>query len=138
MPSFLLECTEIVYRIVVRRDWLEEDGTLKPEAFLLMRPADERTGLSVFRASFCTIEQCRTKVRSGYGVNSLHVGHVGQLGLEVWHREPDEEDHAGIFGLPRYYDRENLSLAELERAEHLAGKLASQARAQLRERWRAE
>lgn len=136
MPDFRLDCTEIVYRIIVRKDWLEEDGTLKAEAFLLMREADLQTGLSVRRALLCTPEDCKTKVGSGHGVDSLHVGHIGELGLDVWHFEPDDEDHAGITGLPPYYEKENWSLAEVEHAEALAGRLASQARPVLRARWR--
>lgn len=135
MPDFKLDCTEIVYRIVVRRDWLE-DGRLKTEAFLVMRPADHQRGLSVQRASHCSVAECKTKVRSGFGVDSLHTGHIGELGLEVWHHEPDEEDHGGIIGLPPYYDKDNLPLSEVARAENLAGRLAAQARPQLREKWR--
>ncbi|HWR37007.1 MAG TPA: hypothetical protein VN622_14185 [Clostridia bacterium] len=103
-----------------------------------MREADVRTGLSLMRAVLCTVEQCKTKVSSGHGVDSLHVGHIGDLGLEVWHFEPDEEEHAGIIGLPRYYEKDSWSLAEVERVEELAGRLASQARAVLRTRWRTE
>jgi hypothetical protein len=136
VPDFRLECTEIVYRIVVRANWLEDDGTLKAEAFLVMRPTDRAKGLSVQRASHCTVAQCKTKVRSGYGVDSLHVGHIGKLELEVWHYESEDEDHAGIVGLPPWLDKDTLPLAEIAKAEDLAGKLAAQARPQLREKWR--
>ncbi|MGA3098003.1 MAG: hypothetical protein ABSF25_16230 [Bryobacteraceae bacterium] len=138
MPDFRLECIEIVYRIVVKRSWLEDDGTLKPEAFLIMREADALKGLSVQRACLCTAEQCKSKVRSGFGVDSLQVGRIGRLDLEVWHHEPDDEDHAGIMGLPPYYRKADLTLSEIARAEDLAGRLAAQARPQLRRRWRAE
>ena len=137
MPDFRLDCTEIVYRIVVKRGWLGDDGALKAEAFLLTRPADHERGLSVHRACRCSAVECKTKVRGGYGVDSLHTGHIGELGLEVWHYEPDDEDHGGIIGLPPYYDKDNLPLSEVARAENLAGKLAAQARPQLREKWRA-
>lgn len=137
MPDFQLDCTEIVYRIVVRRHWLEDDGTLKAEAFLVTRPADLESGLSVRRASHCSVAQCKAKVRGGYGVDSLHTGHIGELGLEVWHYEPDEEDHAGIIGLPPHYDKDNLTTSEVAKAEYLAGRLAAQARPQLREKWHA-
>jgi hypothetical protein len=137
VSDFQLDCTEIVYRIVVKRGWLEEDGALKAEAFLVMRPDDHQRGLSVQRASHCSVTQCKTKMRGGYGVDSLHTGHIGELGLEVWHYEPDEEDRGGIIGLPPYYDKDNLTLSEVARAENLAGKLATQARRQLRETWRA-
>jgi hypothetical protein len=136
VPDFQLDCTEIVYRIAVKADWLV-DGVLKAEAFLVMRPVDHQKGLSVQRASYCSVPQCKAKVRGGYGVDSLHTGHIGELGLEVWHYEPDEEDHGGIMGLPPYYDKDNLPLSEVARAENLAGKLAAQARRQLREKWHA-
>jgi hypothetical protein len=136
VPDFQLECTEIVYRIIVQRKWLEDDGTLKAEAFLVMREVDAVKGLSVQRASLCSVEQCTTKVSSGFGVYSLHVGHVGELALEVWHHEVDDEDHAAIVGLPPYYNKDNLPLAEVAKAEDLAGRLAEQARAQYRVKWR--
>jgi hypothetical protein len=53
-----------------------------------------------------------------YGVVSLHVGRVRDLGLDV---VVDEAPHANITGLPRQTD-------DVLRAERLASQLAKQAR----------
>lgn len=135
MPDFRLDCPEIVYRIIVKPGWLDANKKVKPEAYLLLRPRDVPTGLSVRRACLCTVLNCRTKLNSGRGVDSLHVGHVMDLRLEVWQNDRDEEDHAGIIGLPPYFDKDNLSLEEIKRAEDLAGLLVEQSRAQSREAW---
>jgi hypothetical protein len=57
------------------------------------------------------------------------------VGLEVWQNDPREDDHAGIIGLPPYYEKDTWSLEEIKRAEDLAGLLVEQSRAQSRQAW---
>jgi hypothetical protein len=75
-------------------------------------------GLSVFIAEQCSPDQCRRRFHKCYGLATLHVGRVRDIGLEV---QPDSPDHASITGLPFPEDD------PLE-AERLAGLLAKQAR----------
>jgi hypothetical protein len=113
-----LPCEAIVYRALLRKQWIDEDtGRVKADAYFL-RPNEP--GLSVNLASVCSPEQCAAKFRKCYGVASLHVGRVRDLGLEV---EQDSPDHANITGLP--YRAEDPA-----RAERLAGLLAKRSRLQ--------
>lgn len=129
-------CSEIVLRIIAKKQWIDAKGRVLPEAYLLWRPGDAATGLSVRRACLCTVEECRTKLSNGYGVDSLHTGHVTDMGLEVWQNDPFDEDHAGIVGLPHWFDKDNLTMEEIKRAEDLASMLADHSRSKSREVWR--
>jgi hypothetical protein len=71
-------------------------------------------GLSVNIASVCSPEQCARLFRKCYGVASLQVEHVREIGLDV---EQDSINHANIIRLP--YRGDNLA-----EAERLAGLLA--------------
>ena len=136
MPNFRLMCGEIVLRIIDKKTWLDNDGRVLSEAYLLWRKADAETGLSVRRACLCTVGQCKTKLNNGRGVDSLHTGHVSEMGLEIWQNDPAEEDHAGIVGLPHWFDKDNLTMEEINRAEDLASMLAEHSRRRSREAWR--
>ena len=70
--------------------------------------------LSVNIASMCSPEKCAGLFRKCYGVASLEVGRVREIGLDV---EQDSRNHANIVGLPHRED-------ELAEAERLAGLLA--------------
>ncbi len=102
----------IVYRSLLRKQWINEDtGKVKADAYFLR--ANE-PGLSVNLASECSPQQCANLFRKCYGVASLEVSDVREIGLNV---KQDSKNHANIVGLP---DRED-NLAE---AERLAGLLA--------------
>ncbi|MDV2995643.1 MAG: hypothetical protein N4J56_005297 [Chroococcidiopsis sp. SAG 2025] len=106
----------IVYRAILRKQWIDEDtGRVKADAYFLR--ANEY-GLSVNLASVCSPEQCAGLFRKCYGVASLEVGRVREIGLDV---EQDSTNHANIIRLP--YREDNLA-----EAERLAGLLAKRSR----------
>ncbi len=112
----------VVYRALLRKQWIDEDtGRVKPQAFFLRKNRNEQ-GLSVNIASVCSPEQCATKFTNCYGVASLYVGRVRDLGLDV---VPDSPSHANIIGLPYRED-------EPDTAVRLALLLAKQSRIQWR------
>ena len=86
---------------------------MKADAYFLR--VNER-GLSVNLASVCSPKQCAELFRKCYGVASLEVGGVREVGLDV---EQDSVNHANILGLPYRED-------DLAEAERLAGLLAKQ------------
>jgi hypothetical protein len=103
-----------VYRAMLRKQWLNEDtGRVKADAYFLC--VNER-GLSVNLASVCSPRQCAELFRKCYGVASLEVGGVREVGLDV---EQDSVNHANIAGLPHRED-------DLAEAERLSGLLAKQ------------
>jgi hypothetical protein len=102
----------IVYRSLLRKQWIDEDtGRVKADAYFLRL---NEPGLSVNIASVCSPEECARCFRKCYGIASLEVGDVREIGLDV---EQDAVNHANIVGLP-YRDE------DLARAERLAGLLA--------------
>jgi hypothetical protein len=102
----------IVYRVLLRKQWIDEDtARVKADAYFLR---DGEPGLSVNIASACSPEQCADLFRKFYGVASLEVGRIRELGLDA---EQDSANHANITGLP--YRGDNL-----DEAERLAGLLA--------------
>ena len=104
----------IVYRSLLRKQWINEDtGRVKADAYFLR--VNER-GLSVNLASMCSPKQCASFFRKCYGVASLEVEGIRNVGLDV---EQDSVNHANIVGLP--YREDNLA-----EAERLAGLLAKQ------------
>jgi hypothetical protein len=102
----------VVYRALLRKQWIDEDtGRVKADAYFLRV---SEPGLSVNIASVCSPEQCARLFRKCYGVASLEVGRVREIGLDV---EQDSPNHANIVGLPHQED-------DLAEAERLAGLLA--------------
>ncbi|MEG3899458.1 MULTISPECIES: hypothetical protein [unclassified Microcoleus] len=101
----------IVYRALLRRQWIDEANLVVSSAYLLR--ANE-PGLSVTIASVCSPEQCAAKFNNCFGVASLQVGQIRELGLDA---VPDSASHALIVGLPQVKDDRN-------RAERLADLLA--------------
>jgi hypothetical protein len=102
----------IVYRSLLRKQWINEDtGRVKADAYFL-RPSEP--GLSVNLASVYSPEDCARLFRKCYGVVSLKVGDVREIGLDV---EQDTVNHANIMGLPHRDE-------DLAQAERLAGLLA--------------
>jgi len=101
-----------VYRVILRKKWInEETNWVKADAYFLRAT---EIGLSVYLASECSPEHCAGLFNKCYGVASLEVRFVREIGLDV---EQDSTDHANIVGLPY---REN----NLLQAERLAGLLA--------------
>jgi hypothetical protein len=104
----------IVYRALLRKQWINEDtGRVKAEAYFLR--VNER-GLSVNLANVCSPKQCAELFRKCYGIASLEVRGVREVGLDV---EQDSVKHANVVGLPYRED-------DLAEAERLAGLLARQ------------
>ncbi|WP_009630750.1 hypothetical protein [Synechocystis sp. PCC 7509] len=115
-PFEPLPADSIIYRAILRKQWIDEDtGRIKADAYFLR--ANE-LGLSVNLASAYSLEQCANLFRKCYGIASLEVGRVREIGLNV---EQDSPDHANITGLP--YQEDNLV-----EAERLAGLLAKRSR----------
>jgi len=113
----VLPCTSIVYLAILRRAWINQDtGRIQSGAFI-RRPSDV-DGLSISIAAACSPEQCMAQFRACFGLATLHVGRMRDLGLNVI---ADAPDHACITGLP-VQDHDPLH------AERLARLLASQAR----------
>lgn len=94
----------IVYRALLRRQWIDEETwTVKFQAYLLRQ---NEQGISVNIASNFSPEQCAARFRNCYGVASIQVGNIRQLGLDV---VPDSRSHAIIIGLP--FCEDNLIIA---------------------------
>ncbi len=107
-----LSADAIVYRSLLRKQWINEDtGRVTADAYFL-RPNEP--GLSVNLADACAPEECARFFRKCYGVASLEVEAVREVGLDV---VQDSVNHANILGLP---DRD----ADWAQAERLAGLLA--------------
>ena len=113
-----LPYSEIVYRALLRRQWINEDTRMvKADAYLL-REKEKNTGLSVNIARTCSAEQCAKGFHKCFGVASLQVGYIRDIGLDV---VPDSPTHANIIGLPYNED-------DRDGAEKFAGLLAKRSR----------
>ncbi|MCC3446805.1 MAG: hypothetical protein JGK04_04600 [Microcoleus sp. PH2017_39_LGB_O_B] len=106
----------IVYRALLRRQWIDETSDIVLLFAYLLRPNEP--GLSVTIASVCSPEQCAAKFNNCFGVASLQVGQIRELGLDA---VPDSASHAQIVGLPYVTD-------DRDRAERLADLLAERSR----------
>ncbi|MBD0263955.1 MAG: hypothetical protein ICV78_14865 [Tolypothrix sp. Co-bin9] len=113
-----LPCNAIVYRVLLKKRWINEDTQRVDAGAYFLREKEKDTGLSVNIAASCSPQQCTEKFDKCFGVASLHVGRIRELGLDV---VADKPDHAYIKGLP--YKEDNLA-----EAERLAGLLAKQSR----------
>jgi hypothetical protein len=103
-----------VYRALLRKQWINEDtGKVKADAYFLRV---NEPGLSVNLASVCSPAECAELFRKCYGIASLEVKGVREVGLDV---EQDSVNHANVIGLPYRED-------DLAEAERLAGLLAKQ------------
>jgi hypothetical protein len=103
-----------VYRALLRKQWINEDtGKVKADAYFLRV---NEPGLSVNLASVCSPTECAELFRKCYGIASLEVKGVREVGLDV---EQDSVNHANVIGLPYRED-------DLAEAERLAGLLAKQ------------
>lgn len=112
---------EIVYRALLRKQWIDPDThQVKADAFFL-RVGRDNDGLSVFRAKCRTPEECASRFNTCFGVAEIQVASVRTLGLDVVHGDEDQPEHALIVGLPTTED-------DRAKAERLASLLAKQAR----------
>jgi hypothetical protein len=108
----------IVYRALLRQNWIDEDtGRVKAQAYFLRKNRNEQ-GISVNIASACSPEQCAAKFTNCYGIASLDVGRIREIGLDV---VPDSASHGNIIGLS-YREDDPVT------AERLARLLAKQSR----------
>ncbi len=114
----LLQCNAIVYRALIKKDWINEDTLqVQPSAFFLRQDKAE-FGISVNIANACSPQDCASRFKKCGFVASLHVGSVRDIGLDILQ---DKFNHANIIGL--IYREDNLA-----EAERLAGLLAKQSR----------
>ncbi|BAZ66554.1 hypothetical protein NIES4106_13060 [Fischerella sp. NIES-4106] len=78
-----LPCSAIVYRALLKKRWLNQDiGRVEAGAYLL-REKEKNRGLSVNIAAICSPQKCAGKFDKCFGVASLHVGRIRELGLDV-------------------------------------------------------
>ena len=110
-PFDSLADSAIVYRALLGKHWIDEANLVLSFAYLLRI---NEAGLSVKIASVCSPEQCAAKFKNCYGVASLQVGQIRELGLDA---VPDSASHAQIVGLPHVKD-------DRDKAERLADLLA--------------
>lgn len=111
-----LPCPTIVYRAMARKNWIDKTAKrVLPAAYFRRPPPKDEDGLSV---DISSPQSCSSALRNCYGVASLHVGRVRDIGLDV---VVDDAPHAAITGLPRRED-------DPARAERLASLLSRQSR----------
>ncbi|MGI0085427.1 MAG: hypothetical protein ACREBQ_10130 [Nitrososphaerales archaeon] len=94
-----ISCNTILYRAVLRSSWFDPDDQtkVKPEAFFRrpprqkdnVRDPQDEDGLSLFRADKISPDDCIREFRRCFGVVSLHVGTLMDLGLTVIEDERD-------------------------------------------------
>ena len=113
-----LSCPTIIYRAILRKNWIDKHNNRVTSAPFFRRPSKDIDGLSVHIAGSCSLEEIYASFNQCFGVVSLHVGHIRDIGLDV---SQDSISHANIIGLP--YKEEDLVTAE-----RLAGLLARQSR----------
>ena len=90
-----------MYRAIRRSGWFDPDNPsrVKAEAFMRRRPKTrpdgtldpgDDDGLSVFDSFHVDPAACLQSGKSGYGVASLHVGTLRDLGLRVVRDDTDQ------------------------------------------------
>jgi hypothetical protein len=88
-----LQCQQIVLRALIRAPHIDRVKKRVLAAAFILR--DNEQELSVKYE--CTSEECAGQFNKCYGVASLHVGRVRDLGLDV---VPNQPRHANVVGLP--------------------------------------
>jgi hypothetical protein len=119
-----LPCDTIVYRALLRPEWINEDTKKVSDQAYYLRKLEQgiENGISVNIAKLCSPEMCARRFNKCIGVASLHVGKIREIDLDVI---VDQGDHALIIGLPF---KDNA----LKQAKRLAHLLAKQSRIILR------
>ena len=92
---------EVVHRAILKRRWLDENGNITAEAFLL-RPNDKQR-LSTCRRDLKPWIECKEHFNRIHGGVSLRAGSIHSLGLNlktIADPDLDRLEHASILGLP--------------------------------------
>jgi hypothetical protein len=97
-----LPCNTIVYRALTRSSWINKRTKGATSAAFIKRPHlpdkdPDRQGLSTFIAANCSLQQVYSMFSSCFGVVTLHVGRLRDIGLDICQDTPI---HANITGLP--------------------------------------
>jgi hypothetical protein len=117
----ILPCGTIIYRALLRQQWIDRRNSRVVTTAFLRRPqssSKDQDGLSVNISNNCSIQEVISHFNSCYGIASLHVGRIRDIGLDV---VQNTYQHANIVGLP--YQEDNLV-----EAERFAGLLAKRSR----------
>src|ERR1051325_6973829 len=116
-----LECSCIIFRVVLRARSVDRQAGKARSDLFIRRPSDTN-GLSVDIAAHCTPAECVARFNRTYGVWTLHVGRIRDIGLDVIRDGPA---HANIRGVPYEHEdqKEALRWADLlaEQARPHAG-----------------
>jgi hypothetical protein len=106
-----LLCPTILLRAVLKKGWLDSQGSITSSAFL--RDPKHPDGLSVNIAGLTNTGEWLSMFSKSFGVDSLHTGSVRAVGLEVGQTEQDLVEtppaHALITGLPLTDDNPQLA-----------------------------
>jgi hypothetical protein len=119
-----LVCQEIVLRAIRSRQWLDEEGRITATAFI-RDPNRDPDGLSVNLSSQTDISNWLSSTfNKSFGADTLHAGHIRDLGLEIGQSREDIDTaggHALIVGMPTQDE-------DAKRAEDLATELRNMSR----------
>jgi hypothetical protein len=125
-----ISCSTILCQAILRKTWFDPDdqAKIKADAFFRRRPEQreggrdprDEDGLSLFLADQVTPDDCISQFKRCFGVVSLHVGRLLDLGLRVIE---DAQDHKKVLitNLP-------FETAGTAEEEKLAGEVAHAAR----------
>lgn len=97
-----LICSQIVFRAVLKKGWLDDEGKITSTAFM-RDPKRDLDGLSVNIAAETDLNLWLDNFNATFGADSLHCGRVRDLGLEIGQTEDDlraDPAHALVVGLP--------------------------------------
>jgi hypothetical protein len=132
-------CNTIMYRTIRRKDWFDpdDDSRIKAEAFMRRRPKvkpngehdpGDDDGLSVYDSFHMDAQSCIQSELTCYGIATLHVGSIRDLGLNVV-RDPTDPRKLLITDMP-------LANPGDPEQEALLDKVAGTARIATRCKWR--
>jgi hypothetical protein len=119
-----LVCQEIVLRAIRNKGWIDQDGKLNASAFI-RDPLRDPDGLSVNLRSQTDLNHWLISTfNKSFGADTLHVGYVRKLELEVGQTQEDfdtQSGHALIVGIPTQDE-------DPKRAEDIATELVKMSR----------
>lgn len=132
-------CNTIIYRTVRRASWFDPDdpSRVNDAAFMRRRPvvqnevvvdAKDQDGLSCFDSFHIEATQCIEQERSCYGLITLHVGTLRDMGLEVI-RDPQDYRKVLVTNMP-FEEPEDPDM------ERLLDAVAGSARIHTRRKWK--
>lgn len=131
-------CSTIVYRQIRKKDWYDPDDDAKvmAEAFMRRKPwvrnngtedPGDNDGLSVYDSFHIHRQECMEDSNTCYGLATLHVGTLRDLGLTVI-RDPLDQRKILIPNMP-------LTNPGNEQEETLLESVARSARILVRYKW---